>query len=381
MSNSKQGRFTYQNFSDHPNFVPIDPDKVDFIQKRLDELPEAVLPESTRAKFRELRQIQEQTLAALGNYRPATRAMFPGGIGYVQAPLVGSLVVPEWTDTSGNKEQASYPVCGTERFVINTKKIGISSDADLIDVGITFSSITVDVYGHKVRADAREVSEAAGNHAGLSVDAYKIGVADDATKTTKEYLQAQLVRTSGNYASSTYYATKSGSTQWSHASGTPVDDIAGARRTVFKGSLGQVDLTWMSGDAFTAFRRNAQVLASVTGLGSMDRPATMLSAESCVALLGMNLVIADAHYAATPGGTVAQIWGQDAGVVCTNPGSPIGVRFGVTATTSAYPYVASDAKPTSGGRGVTEYLVTDGFTPTVTKNTGGFLFINASAAY
>ena len=43
----------------------------------------------------------------------------------------------------------------------------------------------------------------------------------------------------GNYASGTYYTTLSGSTQWSHASGVMIDDVAGRKRTVAKGEIGR----------------------------------------------------------------------------------------------------------------------------------------------
>lgn len=371
---SQRGTWRYNSIADHPEYVPIDPEKVAFMRKRISErMPTGVVSDAVR-----------ETFAAPAQYRPATRSMFPGGLGYVQTAYIGSLVLPEWQaqPVGGRpKEQASYPVTGTEKFTINDREIGPGEKPDRVDIAVSFTALTLKVYGGSVMVEDRERDEAAGNLAGLDLDMYKLGVIETATNTLKEKHQATLVKTTGNYSSGTYYTTLSGSTQWSHASGVAIDNIAGAKRTVAKGALEDPDLLWLSPDAFTALRKNAQVLTAVQYGGDKVSPGTMVPPSTLVALFGLNIAIGGARNATTPGGAVSEIWGQDAGLVCTAPGQMLGVRFGVTATSTAYPYQATERQGLIGGRGGDESVYTDAWKVAVVKNTAGYLWVNASTAY
>lgn len=370
----KRGRWRYRSIQDHPNFMGIDPEKVDFMRKRIAEkMPSGILDEETRAQF-----------ASPGQYRPTTRAMFPAGLGYVQAPYIGSLVLPEWESTPVGgrpKNQASYPVTGTERYEINDKPLAPGAEPDSVDIVVSFATITLEEYGGTVMVTDLERDEAAGNLANLDLDTYKLGVVQTQTETLKEKHQATAVKTTGNYASGTYYTTLSGSTQWSHASGTMIDDVAGRKRTVAKGCFEEADLLWLSPDAFTAARKNAQVLAAVQYGGDKIAPGTMVPPATLVALFNMNIAIGGARNATTPGGTPSEIWGQDAGIVCTGNGQLLGVRFGVTGGSQAYPYQATERKALVAGRGGDKSIYTDAWKTKIVKSTAGFLWVNASAAY
>lgn len=381
----RKGGWRYPNFSSHPGFVPVDPDKVRFVQERIagGAAPSSIVPESAQVAAQialgKASKDTAQRFAGLVNYQPGTKGTMPMGLGYVQAARIGSLVLPEWQSP---KEKASYPVTGTEKLVTNDKKVGINGSVDEIDGAITWPTLELGGYGAKVYIDDREREEAAGNMPpGMTIDAWKLDMVQTSTETLKERHQATFVKATGNYASGSHYTTLSGSTQWSHASGVPIDDIAGKRRTVTKASLGDVDLFWLTEDSFTAIRKNPQVIAAVQYTGTRELPGTMISAGTLVALFNMNIAIAGARGATAPGGTVSEFWGQDAGILCTGGGNPMNVRFGITVTKTGWPVVLIDREPNRGLKGSDKVQYADEWGIQSIKNSAGFLWINASTAY
>lgn len=360
----------FLNLSEHPNFVPVDMDKVRHVQKALAEgkVPTNVLP-------------AEVQLAAVGSYLPPQKEIAPIALGYVQGAPIGSLVLPEFTS---NKRKAAIPTLGAEKFAVNDKPIGTGGSVDEVDTSIDWLEVEVKAYGGKTYVDDDERDEAAGNlPPGVSVEGIKIDRLVTAYDTLKEQHQATFVRTTSNYATSpsNFYDTLAGPTQWSHKDSTPITDWATKRRLIQKNGLSDPDLGWLSGDALLALRMNPQILETVKYTGTQDKPGNMVPIDVLVALFGMNLAVASMVSAAYPGATAAELWGQDAGMVCTGRGQVVGLRFGATATHSKYPFESIERDGERGGRGSDRIRHSDAWGLKSLKTNCGFLWVNASEAY
>ncbi|MDP2317459.1 MAG: hypothetical protein Q8P41_31535 [Pseudomonadota bacterium] len=358
----------YLHLSDHPNFVPVDPDRVRHVQKALADgkIPSSVIPTDVQ-------------LAAVGSYLPPQKEIAPLALGYVQGVPIGSLVIPEFTSL---KRKAAIPSFGAEKFAVNDKPIGTGGSVDDVDTSISWLETAIEAYGGKTYVDDDERDEAAGNlPPGISVEGVKLDRLVTSYDTLKEKHQATFARNTANYATSpsNFFDTLAATTQWTHADSTPVTDWARARRKIQKYGLTDVDLGWLSGDAATALRMNPQILAAVKWTG--EKPGNMVPIDFLVALFGMNLAVASMVASAYPGETPSELWGQDAGMVATGRGQVLGRRFAATATHAKYPYESVERDGDRGGRGSDRIRHSDAWGLKSLATNAGYLFINAAEAY
>lgn len=365
----------YRRLSDHPDFRPVDPDFVKFVQQRLanGSVPSSVLSSDARA-------VVEERLAAATKYLPPQATVTPFGLGVVQTPLIGSLVLPEW---QSNKRKAAIPVFNADKFAVNDKKLSTGAEPDEVDTSIDWLEVSVEAYGGKTYVDDDERDEAAGNlPPGVSVEGVKLDRLVTAYDTLKEKHQATFVRTVGNYATApgNFYEVCAGASQWSHLDADPLAQWIKATRWIEKYGLGVADRGWLSADSFMALRTNKQIIETVKYTGTRDLPGNMVPVETLVALLGVDLVIARALAADYPGATPSELWGQDAGLVATGQGRTVARRFGVTATHVKYPYEAIERDGDRGGRGSDRLRHSDAWGVKGLNNNCGWLWQNAAAS-
>lgn len=139
----------------------------------------------------------------------------------------------------------------------------------------------------------------------------------------KEKLIAALAFGSGQWTSGT---TLSGATQWSHASGVPINNFSTARLAV-RQLIGRLPNTLVLGaQTFEALALNAQLIARIQYTGTAESPA-MVTAGMIAALAGVERVLVGGVVENTAVEqlpdveTNAFIWGKHA-LLLYVPGSP-----------------------------------------------------------
>ncbi len=347
-------------------FTEVDPELVTFIRNKLKEgaIPTSIVP------------AEVQHFAAIGNYQPATRTTLPMALGYVQAPFIGSELLPEFV--GGADEQASYPTFGFEKFYAAGDAVAMAGELQESDVTVTWTTVALDVYGKKAYVDRRERSAAV--TLPIGIDAYKMAVIETQVKTQKEKAQADFMRSTGNYLSSTYYSTLSGSTQWSHASGVPITDVVTKSDVIRQAVRVSPDVFWTGERGLQALRRNAQVIESVKYTGTRGLPGNMVPIDTLVALFGKTIVIGGAGGTTTPGGTSAtDLWDDDAGLVCTGLSQVEAVRFGITVGSAGYPNIRTFPDENRGAKGSDAMTYSDAWKLKSIKNTAAYLWADVTA--
>lgn len=183
-----------------------------------------------------------------------------------------------------------------------TKRVDINYD------GVTY---TVKQYSVEVplpRELIREADESrrlnVGNH--LDVSRIAMVTANDILALDYEVEVATLATTSGTYASG-HVTALSGTTKWSHASGTAVTDIRAASDTIRKKIGKRPNTLTLSPDAYLALCGNAEVKTylpdSQQGFATNDQLKNILNVAS--------IVVGEAVWK-TDAGVGADVWGNNA---------------------------------------------------------------------
>lgn len=355
----------------HAHFLPgirsmeIDLDMVKHVQEAMvaGKIPDNVFPEVQR-------------FAALSNFQPAARTTLPMGLGYYQAPFIGEEILPSFV--GGADERAAWPAYGFEKFDGSVRPAGIGGQPGESDLVITWSTVNLDVYPRTVNIDRRSRDASVTLPEGLDTTAAE--QARVQVQTTKEKAIASFMMTTGNYKDSTHYTTLSGTSQWSHASGTPLTGVPNAMAHIRKAIRTWPDLFALSADAFIAIRRNPQVLTAVQYTGTLARPGQMVPIETIIALFGMSVVVGESGGGVLPDGSdVDDIWGQDAFVVATGKGKVIAPRFGALITAGGYPVVRMWPREDRGAKGSDAITFTEAWNTFSVAKGAAYWFEDASA--
>lgn len=115
-----------------------------------------------------------------------------------------------------------------------------------------------------------------------------------------------------------YKTTLSGTSQWSHADGKPIDNILLAMDIPL-----QTPNTLVLGrDTWRVLRQNPQVLASINPLGGNASSGGVASVEALSAVLGINVVVGMARVNTANSGqdnVIGNVWGKHAALIYTEP--------------------------------------------------------------
>lgn len=321
-------------------------------------------------------ELVKQTAASLSNYQPSTVSTM-GGIGYMQSGFIGSELLPEIIASPDGQEQASYPVFGKEFFFSADDVIAVSGAVKRSDLALTWTSETLDVHGKQAYVDARE--QRAASAVGIDIAAQKVDLVRTQVQTRKEALAAALLTATASYASASYYATLSGTTQWSHASSTPLTVIE-AKKEVIRAAIGvRPNALWLSPTAYAALRFNPQIIGIVNGGATKQNPAAPVGADVLAAIFGLNVFVGDAIQTTTVGGASSDIWSDAAGLLYVGGNDLMSPKFGATFTAGGYPKVDSYRDETQGAEGSDVYRYSEAYKHIVTLNTAGFLWLDVTA--
>ena len=353
-------------FRNNLRSMEIDEDMVKHVQKAMREgkIPDNVMP-------------GVQRFAAISNFQPGARTTLPMGLGFYQAPFIGTEILPEFV--GGPDERAAWPAYGLEKFEASVKPAGIGASPGESDLVVSWTNVTLDVYPRTINIDRRSRDASVTLPEGLDTTAAEN--VRTQVQTAKEVAIKNFMTTNGNYKDSTFYTTLSGGTQWS-STGTPLTDVPNAMAHIRKAIRQWPDLMALSADAFIAVRRNSQVLTAVQYTGTLARPGQMVPIETIIALFGMSVVVGESGYATLPDGSdVADIWGQDAFIVATGKGRVVGPRFGATVVAGGYPKVRMWPREDRGANGSDAITYSEAWNAISVAKGAAYRWINASASF
>lgn len=321
-------------------------------------------------------ELVKQTAASLVNYQPSTVATM-GGIGYMQNGFIGTQLLPEIIASPDGQEQASFPVFGKEFFFSADDVVAVGGSVKRTNLSITWTSKTLDVHSKHAYLDARE--QRAAGAVGIDIGAQKVDLIRTQVQTRKEALAASLLTTTGTYSSSTYYSTLSGTTQWSHASSTPLAAIE-AKKEVVRAAIGaRPNAFWLSPTAFAALRWHSTVVALMNGGSTKQNPGAPATAEMLASILGMNVFVGDAIVTTTVGGASSDIWADCAGLLYVGGAELMSPKFGATFTAGGYPKVDQFRDETQGAEGSDVFRYSECYKHICTLNTAGYLWSDVTA--
>lgn len=326
---------------------------------------------------KESSKLDRVTAAALSNYQPSTRAALPGGVGYSQSPFIATTLLPEVLASPDGLEQASYPTWGKEAFFVADDIVAISAQPKATDLAVSWTNTTLDVHAKEAAIDEREM--AAANAVNINIVSQKTELCRTQVETRREYLGANLLTTTSNYASSSHYETLGGTGQWSHASSAPIAAIINKAEFI-RSTIGRrPNFLWLSPTAFKALRFHASITDLIKYTGQKGSPGAPASIETLAALFNMNVVVGDAVYTSSMGGAFSDVWNDCAGLVYVESPDIVSPKFGMCLTSAGYPQVMQYRDDKRGARGSEVVRYIDAYKFVVALSSAGYLWSDVTA--
>lgn len=205
--------------------------------------------------------------------------------GFSNAGLIGDKLC---TPVKMAKETGRFPAFGKEAFVIRGDlKRPIGAKVAKMSTQTGYVTMSLDEYALGFGVENRELNEWAGTPEQL-VNSKMLQTTDNIT-LYREYLQATVMTTYTNYAS-THYA--SGATKaWGGAgTGDPIADFEDMRQLIIKYNGRRPNKAWFNPAAWVLFKKNAAVLNRIKYGGSNIDPA-MVTQQMAAALLEVDEVL------------------------------------------------------------------------------------------
>lgn len=180
-----------------------------------------------------------------------------------------------------------------------------------VEIQYEGKTYTVDQYSVEVpipREMIREAEAMRRMNVGANLDVSRIAMvtANDILSLDYEIEVATLATTAGSYAAGQVTAL-AGTTKWSHADGTPVDDIGNASDAIRKKIGRRPNRLTLSADAFWALKTSDQVKgylpSTQMGPATLDQLKTILNVEE--------IVVGEAVWK-NEAGVGADVWGNNA---------------------------------------------------------------------
>lgn len=292
--------------------------------------------------------------------------------GYTPSGFIASLLFPT---VLADKEQGVMPSFGKEAFQVRNTLRAVRGSSNIItpdDVStITYS---MDEHDAVYPVDYREVTAA---KKVFSMKKYAMTVAMNSILMKKESLAATLATTAATYASSNK-VTLSGTTQWTHASGTPLTDIATAMEAVRQAIGKYPNVCCMGAQSWKAFRVNAQVLARFT---TANRIAMLADFEALTGIAKVGIGTVPSAAAGSSPSTMTDLWG-DYCILAYVPEIPDGEMtpaeptYGATLALEDFPVV--DSWTEQGGK-IENVRATGIFKSAILGADAGYLIIDTNA--
>jgi hypothetical protein len=246
--------------------------------------------------------------------------------------------------------------------------------ANVVRIQSAFSSKTFALENHAVEEGVPyELMEDASAVPGVDLGANAVRRAMSIIGLRLEKAQADLARNAANYAASNK-ATLSGTSQWSHASSTPVNDVEGYKEAVRTQTGTRPNTLLVGARVFAALKTNPQIVDRIK-YTSRD----VATPELLASLFGLERVVVGDAVFVDAAGAVDDIWGRDAILAYTAIGGQDAEQpsYGYTYRLRESPIVEEPYQDKQTRSWV--YQIVDDVAPVIVGADAGFLVQNAVA--
>jgi hypothetical protein len=348
------------------NLTLVDPDKVRFVREKL---------KANQADVERI--IGAETFATIAGYIPTTPgSVVPISLGTYQGEFIGTKVLPNFN--IGALETGYYPKFRNEAFFVDDDKIAIGASAKRTDMGVDWDTVTVDVHGWETALDPR-VDRAAASQ-GINLGLQQADLIKARVALGEESHLNGILTATGSYASG-HYQTLTSTALWSdYTASDPITEIILERELVRTKTRKAADTFWASRPVWVKLMFHPKITALVQYGAGKSNPAAPISSDVLAAILGMNILIADAGVSATNGADPGDMYGKKAGLaIVGDTSNQVQPRFGINAKSTSYPKVTQWFDPSAGAEGSNVVKYADAYKGKVCKNTAGYLWAAAIA--
>lgn len=265
---------------------------------------------------------------------------------------------------------------GREAFALYNTERGPGQDTKRIQIGYDGAAFAME--DHSLEgALPREIQQEASVGARINMAREATAQPMEAIRRKLEYDQATIATTAGNYDTD-HKITLSGTTQWSHASSAPINQLKTGMEAI-RASIGQWPNTLLMGPApWISLCEHANILARLPD--NVEQAATP---EFIGRILNpdapMNVTVASATRWDAANSTFVDIWG-DFAILAFVPQNGKTLRTPSYGYTYALPGTPFGEPPYEDKRAKsTIYPVTDTRVPVMTGMLAGYLFIDCTA--
>jgi hypothetical protein len=219
-------------------------------------------------------------------------------------------------------EEFVYTKFSTEdRFTLTDTRIGRKSEPNQVELGGTDVTASTEDRGLDDFVPQKDLDRYSSGATAIDPSATAVEGLAALVDLDREKKVADLYNTLTTFASS-LRTTLSGTSQWSHASSTPVTAIMQAMDTM----LVRPNVLICSREVFTALRTHAQVVAAVlgaAGVGAASGASGVVSEMAMADLFGLQrILVGETFYnSAKPGqaASYARLWGKHATLARIDP--------------------------------------------------------------
>jgi hypothetical protein len=222
--------------------------------------------------------------------------------------LIADQVLPRERVDAPEFRYVEYPIA--EAFHVPDTNVGRTSKPNQINLTASEQTGAVEDYALDANVPFRDEMAARGQLP-FPLRARGARIATNKVQMAREIRAANLLFSAGNYATG-YKVTNSGTTQWSHASSTPVTQIQAAIDSM----LVRPNVLLLGSGVRNPLRSHAEVGSKIGGSGTSGR---QVDDAELAELLGIERIInGNALYATSKKGqtlTTGAIWGKHAALL------------------------------------------------------------------
>lgn len=263
-------------------------------------------------------------------------------LGYSNPAFAGTALFPE---VMVPKENVRVPEYGKEALKVYNAERALRAESNVLEPDdITLTDVKLREYDLAFPIDYREIDTTRDI---FNLQQYATNSVMEALKLRQEKNIADLATNAANYGTNNKI-TLAGTSQWSHASSTPILQMATARAAIRTASGRYPNTLLIGAAAYEALREHATILDKIKytqrGVATPEILASLFNVDE--------VVIGQSIYVSTTG-TFTDVWGDYAvlAYVAKSPAeqrNPYAPSFGYTLTHESFPSV--DTYTDTGGK-------------------------------
>lgn len=271
---------------------------------------------------------------AIGSLQPTAPTVISGGVGWVQAPMIGKYLAPDVV--GGRDNRLVWMEFGDDALVVPDDQIAPNGPVLPVDASMQLHTETVNPHGRKTTIGIEEARIAAAN--GINLAAIKSEAPRRLVELRKEVETATFFKTVGNYASASHYETLGGTDQFTHDDSEPIAKFR-AYISVVRAACGArpnvLGIGYSAMEALSWNKSLRDLLKQANTLGN----GIPVTAQVMAILLNLNVVVGETIYREAAGGSTLDVWGDNSFLVYVGGQNLVDPKFAQTGVSPDYPKV------------------------------------------